>query len=53
MRRGHADIVRLLLDHGADVNVKNKAGSTPLAIAVEKGRKAIAELLRRHGARER
>jgi ankyrin repeat protein len=28
--RDHVDIVRLLLEHGADPNIKNKDGLTPL-----------------------
>jgi len=45
----HTKIVELLIGAGADVNCKNREG-TPLDIAVEKGYKDIAELLRKHGA---
>lgn len=34
---GHADIVRLLLEHGADVNAKGDDGSTALTIAIQYG----------------
>lgn len=34
-RKGHAAIVRLLLDHGADVNVRNGLHNTPIGLACE------------------
>ena len=34
---GHADTVRLILQHGADANAANDRGQTPLAGAVFKG----------------
>ena len=42
----------MLTNKGADVNAKDNAGKTPLALAVEKDKKEIAELLRKHGAKE-
>ena len=42
---GHLAIVRLLLDHKADVNAKSKGGQTPLFAAVEKNRLEVAKLL--------
>ncbi|HEV8595421.1 MAG TPA: ankyrin repeat domain-containing protein [Thermoplasmata archaeon] len=48
---GNVEIVRTLLDAGADPNVPTKDGKTPLAWAVEKGHHEVAEMLRRHGAR--
>ena len=45
--------VRLLLDHGADPNIrtwKPDGGSTPLHLAVRKGKIDIARLLLEHGA---
>jgi ankyrin repeat protein len=42
-------VVELLLDHGADVNAKNK-GMTVLMKAVEKENKNITELLLKNGA---
>ncbi|MBN1806626.1 MAG: ankyrin repeat domain-containing protein [Sedimentisphaerales bacterium] len=50
--RGHKNIVELLITNGADVNVKNKWNRTFLDIAVGRGHTEIAELLRRHGAKE-
>jgi ankyrin repeat protein len=31
---GHLDVVKALVDAGANVNAKSKAGSTPLLFAV-------------------
>src|SRR5580658_9084156 len=48
---GHIDLVRLLLDHGADPNIPHgESGSTPLHFAAIKGQAAIAALLLDHGA---
>ena len=47
---GHAEIVRLLLDHGADPSLRDKWDKTPLDHALEEGHEEIAELLRSHGA---
>lgn len=45
-------IVRLQLEHGADVNARNTVGRTPLKLATIYGRGETAALLRRHGAEE-
>jgi ankyrin repeat protein len=42
--------VRLLIEHGADVNAKDKSHSTPLHLASSKGSYEIVELLIEHGA---
>jgi len=39
------DIVKILLEHGADVNVTNYAGLMPLYMAVKRQHKKITELL--------
>ena len=49
---GHKEIVEYLVAQGADVNVKNIAGSSPLYLAKGKGHKEIAALLTKHGATE-
>lgn len=53
-RGGQVEMAELLLAHGADANarMKTKGGEeTPLAQAVKADRKAVADLLRRHGGK--
>ncbi len=47
----HTDIVRLLLARGANVNLADGQGITPLAHAEQRGQSAIVDVLRRAGAR--
>jgi ankyrin repeat protein len=47
--RGHYEIVKLLLDHGADPNHKF-SGKTPLGAAAREGHTDIVEVLARRGA---
>jgi ankyrin repeat protein len=42
---GHADVVQLLLDNGADVNVQKVDLWTPLHLASANGYLKVAELL--------
>ncbi len=56
--RGHADVVKLLLAAGADVNARNTVGSTPLDAAAKvyefvdlKKQKACAAIIRKHGGK--
>ena len=44
------DVARLLLEHGADVNARNKDSVTPLHIAAGEGHVDVARLLLEHGA---
>ena len=46
---GHAEIVRLLIEHGADVNA-TKTGATALMLAAAKGRAEIVNMLLEAGA---
>ena len=48
---GNLEVVRMLLDHGADVHAIRDGGHTPLDDAVEKGHTAIADLLRARAAK--
>ncbi|MFX8235179.1 ankyrin repeat domain-containing protein [Acinetobacter baumannii] len=41
----------MLIDHGADVNLADRMGVTPLQHACERGQKAIADMLIAAGAR--
>lgn len=47
---GHANIVRLLLEHGADPNRLNDRGQSPLAGVVFKNEKECIEVLLAGGA---
>ena len=49
-RQGKQDIVELLLESGANVNHRNKAGNTPLLEACSQGHTTIAQMLLDHGA---
>ncbi len=46
----HAEIVRLLVVRGANVNLPDAQGVTPLAHADRRGQREIADILRRAGA---
>jgi ankyrin repeat protein len=48
----YKDVAELLLAHGAEVNVKDKLGWTPVYTAASYGHKDVAELLRQHGGHE-
>jgi ankyrin repeat protein len=48
--RGGAEIVKLLLEAGADPNVKQERGFVPLHSAAANGNAAVVELLLKHGA---
>ena len=46
------DTAALHIAKGADVNAKDNKGRTPLAVALAEGHGDVADLLRRHGAKE-
>ena len=46
-----ADVARLLLERGADLNAQNNNGSTPLHTAAEYGRAEVVGVLLGHGAK--
>ena len=47
----HTEIVRLLVAHGANVNLADRGGVTPLAHARARGQRAIAAILERAGGK--
>jgi ankyrin repeat protein len=47
---GHLEVSRVLLEFGADVNVKNPSSLTPLYLALENGHAGVATLLIEYGA---
>ncbi len=49
---GHARVVELLLDFGAEVNARDRYGWTPLREAEVSHRITLADLLRQRGARD-
>lgn len=48
--RGHPDIVRLLMEKGADVNATNDTGITALMCGAQKGYHDIVKILLEDGA---
>ncbi len=51
-QEGFADAVTMLVQAGADINARDHAGNTPLKRAMDYQQRAVADLLRRLGARE-
>jgi len=49
VKNNRAEVVRLLLDHGADQSLTNGEGKTPFDIATGLGLAALAEMLRSAG----
>jgi ankyrin repeat protein len=48
-RNGQEPVVKMLLDAGADADLVDKKGSTPLDVTVAYGHESIATVLRNHG----
>ncbi|MDQ7785419.1 MAG: ankyrin repeat domain-containing protein, partial [Desulfomonilaceae bacterium] len=44
-RYGHSGVVRVLLEHGADVNHRDGQGNTALSMALDFGHRETARLL--------
>ena len=47
---GRTDLVKALLEKGADVNMKDKKGKTALIYATTKGKDEIVKILKQSGA---
>lgn len=50
--KGNIEIIKLLLDSGADINRRNKLKEPPLLLAIQNGHKDVAEFLRSRGGEE-
>ncbi|KAJ5832569.1 hypothetical protein N7474_000880 [Penicillium riverlandense] len=50
-RNGHKEVVEVLLNYGADIEIRSPTGLTPLAIASREGRDEVMELLLHRGAK--
>ncbi len=48
---GHAGVVKVLIDHGADLEAAERNGYTPLTRALWRGHKEVMALLQRSGAK--
>ena len=48
--RGHLDVLRCLIENGADINASTADNCTPLMIAIENGKINVATFLIEHGA---
>jgi ankyrin repeat protein len=49
---GRTEIVKMLLDKGADVNAKDKYGQTALKVAASQDHTLVVDLLKQAGAKE-
>jgi len=47
----HADVVRLLIERGADVNVRDREGDSALSYAVQSHQMEVVRMLKAAGAR--
>jgi len=45
-------VTELLIAHKVDMNAVNEAGDTPLKVAIRDKHKAVADVLRKHGAKQ-
>ncbi|KAK9055958.1 hypothetical protein SSX86_027045 [Deinandra increscens subsp. villosa] len=52
VKKGHLEMVRLLLDGGANVNKPDIKGRTPISLAKQQGNKSIHDLLLSHEHRQ-
>ena len=52
LHSNHPEVARLLIDKGAEVNVRDKMRHTPLKYATEEKNQELIKLLRDHGAKD-
>ena len=54
LQKGHASVVKLLLENGASKDAANRNGRTPLAVAAEvQGRESVVSVVKYCRERER
>ena len=46
-KNGHHDIVKILLDEGADITVKDLEGKTAMQLALENDKKTVVEVIQK------
>ncbi len=51
--RGHVEVLKLLLEAGADLNARTRKGRTAIEIGAQEGHHDIVEVLREAGANDR
>ena len=49
LKNGYTELAELLIDHGADTEIKNDDGDTPLMLAVRSEHAAVVDLLCKRG----
>ncbi|KAI0269610.1 ankyrin repeat-containing domain protein, partial [Russula aff. rugulosa BPL654] len=49
-KAGQLEVVRMLIEHGADVSAQDKEGRTPMYLASQAGRLEVTQILLAHGA---
>jgi ankyrin repeat protein len=52
VKNGHLEMVKFLIDRGAEINARGVRGVTPLRMALDSGQKPTADYLRENGARD-
>lgn len=51
-KESYLELIRFLIEKGADVNHKNRAGMTPLKLAMERQQTEVVALLKKAGAKD-
>ena len=49
---GQEEVVKLLIEHGASVNVQSQSGFTPLYMAAQENHEKVVRYLLNHGANQ-
>lgn len=49
IKKGRKDILQILLDHGPEVNLKDRMGKTAMSRMYKRGDKALVSIMMKHG----